>query len=211
METESLLSLYESSRKPVKTLVETVSGRRATGLDVPLAVRRAESVQSEFVSHFSGAHGVWQILLVGENEQDGIAELVLVQHSVQFVSGGIDTIGIIGIDDEDQSLRVLVVVTPQRTDLVLTTDIPHCKRDVLVFDGFDVEADGWDRRDDFSEFQLVEDGGFTGGIKTNHKDAHLLLSEHALPHAGECKTHGGCLFVRCLLPLLLPRLLQQVM
>jgi len=122
-----LLSLDEGSGKPVKTLVEAITGGRATGLDVPLAVGWAESVQSELVGHFGGAHGIWKILLVGEHEQHRVAELVLVQHSVQFVSGGIDTVSIIGIHDEDQTLRVLVVVTPQRTDLILTTDIPNCE------------------------------------------------------------------------------------
>lgn len=36
-------------------------------------------------------------------------------------------------------LGVLVVVTPQRTDLILTSDIPHGEPDVLVFNGFDVK------------------------------------------------------------------------
>jgi hypothetical protein len=31
-------------------------------------------------------------------------------------------------------------VSPQGTDLVLTTDIPHGELNVLVFDGLDVEA-----------------------------------------------------------------------
>ena len=29
----------------------------------------------------------------------------------------------------------------------------------------------------FTKLQFVEDGSFTGGIKTNHKDSHLLLAE----------------------------------
>jgi hypothetical protein len=29
----------------------------------------------------------------------------------------------------------------------------------------------------FSKLQLVKDGGFTGGIETNHKDSHFLLAE----------------------------------
>lgn len=34
-----------------------------------------------------------------------------------------------------------------------------------------------DQKLTLSKFQLVKDGGFTGGIKTNHKDTHLLLAE----------------------------------
>ena len=29
----------------------------------------------------------------------------------------------------------------------------------------------------FTKLQFVEDGGFTGGIKSDHKDSHLLLAE----------------------------------
>jgi hypothetical protein len=37
-------------------------------------------------------------------------------------------------------LRVLEVVSPQRTNFVLSSDIPHRERNVLVFDRFDVET-----------------------------------------------------------------------
>lgn len=40
----------------------------------------------------------------------------------------------------EHTLRVLEVVTPQRTDLVLTSDIPHGKANVFVFDSFNIEA-----------------------------------------------------------------------
>ena len=97
-------------------------------------------MQTKLVSHFCRTHGVRKILLVSEHEQDGIAQLVLVEHSVHFIARGIDTISIIGIHHKDQTLGVLVVVTPQRTDLVLTTDIPNCERDVLVLNSLDVET-----------------------------------------------------------------------
>ena len=29
----------------------------------------------------------------------------------------------------------------------------------------------------FTKLQFVKDGGFTGGIKSDHKDSHLLLAE----------------------------------
>jgi hypothetical protein len=34
----------------------------------------------------------------------------------------------------------LEVVSPQRTDLVLTTNVPHGELNVLIFDGLDVES-----------------------------------------------------------------------
>ena len=60
--------------------------------------------------------------------------------------GVIDTVAIVRVHHEDQALRVLVVVAPQRTDLVLTTDIPNRERDVLVFDSFHVETCGEQRQ-----------------------------------------------------------------
>jgi hypothetical protein len=49
-------------------------------------------------------------------------------------------------------------VSPQGTDLVLTSDVPHVEFGVLVCDSLDVEADGWDGGDVLVELELVEDG-----------------------------------------------------
>ena len=38
------------------------------------------------------------------------------------------------------TLRVLEVVPPEGTDLVLSSDVPHGERDVLVLDSLDVET-----------------------------------------------------------------------
>lgn len=81
-----------------------------------------------------------QILLVGEHQQNGISEFVFVQHALQLLPGFDDTVSIVAVDDEDDTLGVLEVMAPQRTDLVLTTDIPHRELDVLVLDRLDVEA-----------------------------------------------------------------------
>lgn len=49
------------------------------------------------------------------------------------------------------------VVSPQRSNLVLASDIPNVELCVLVRDGLDVEADGRDRGDVLVELELVED------------------------------------------------------
>lgn len=48
-------------------------------MDVPVAP--AQVVQAELVSDLSCVHGVWQILLVGEHQQAGVAQLVLQKTS----------------------------------------------------------------------------------------------------------------------------------
>jgi hypothetical protein len=81
-----------------------------------------------------------KILLVGEDKEDSITELVLVKHALELLSGLNNTVAIVGVNDEDDTLSVLEVMSPQRTDLVLTTDIPHGELNVLVLDGLDVET-----------------------------------------------------------------------
>ena len=79
-------------------------------------------------------------MLVRKDQQHRVAEFVFVEHAVKFISRLGDTVAIVTIDDEDQALRVLEVVSPQRTNLVLSPDIPHRERNVLVFDRFGVET-----------------------------------------------------------------------
>jgi hypothetical protein len=81
-----------------------------------------------------------KILLVGKDKKDGVPQLILVQHALEFLSGLDDTVTIIAVDDEDNALGVLEVMSPQRSDLVLATDVPHGKLDILVLDRLDVEA-----------------------------------------------------------------------
>jgi hypothetical protein len=81
-----------------------------------------------------------QILLVGEDKQNGIPELILVEHALELLAGLDDTVAIVAVNDEDNTLGVLEVMSPEGTDLVLTTDIPHGELNVLVLDSLDVEA-----------------------------------------------------------------------
>jgi hypothetical protein len=81
-----------------------------------------------------------QILLVGEDQEESIAQLVLVQHALELLTRLNNTVAIVAVNDEDDTLGVLEVMPPERTDLVLTADIPHGERDVLVLDGLDVET-----------------------------------------------------------------------
>jgi hypothetical protein len=97
-------------------------------------------VKTEFVGDFSGVHGVWQILLVGKDQEKGITEFILVQHALELFPSLRHTITIVRVDDENDSLCVLEVVPPEGTNLVLASDVPDGEVDVFVFDGFDIEA-----------------------------------------------------------------------
>ena len=55
-----------------------------------------------------------------------------------------------------------------------------------------LRTDCGDGGDDFTELQLVENGGLSGGIETDHKNSHLLLSPETVEQTRECETHVGC-------------------
>jgi len=199
--------LAEGRGKPFKTLVQTVTRRSASRLDVlrlyvshhwgkPGAVQGvvrgkrkfkrgqkvtypgtlSQAVKAKLVCDLGSVHGVLkglksvsgklgniiaekekpraheagcgeesgyayrQILLVGEDKKNGVPELILVEHALELLASLDDTVTIVAVDDEDDTLGVLEVMPPQRSDLVLTTDIPHGELDVLVLDSLDVEA-----------------------------------------------------------------------
>lgn len=98
----------------------------------------------EFVScacqKVCSASAYGQILLVGEDQEKSVPQLVLVQHALQLLARLDNTIAIVAVNDEDDTLGVLEVMPPQRSDLVLASDIPHGELDVLVLDGLDVET-----------------------------------------------------------------------
>jgi len=146
-------------------------------------------VETKLIGDLGDGHGLRKILLVGEDEKDGVAELVLGEHLVELVVGLGDTLTIVGVDHEDETLSVLEVVPPEGTDLVLTSDIPHGEVDILVLHGLHVETDCGDGGHDLTELKLIQDGGLTGGVETDHKDPHILLAEEAAEELCECRTH----------------------
>lgn len=81
-----------------------------------------------------------QILLVGKDQENGIPQLILVKHALQLFPSLNNTVTIIAVDHEDDTLGVLEVMSPQRSDLVLSTDIPHGELDILVLNSLDIET-----------------------------------------------------------------------
>lgn len=50
-------------------------------------------------------------------------------------------------------------------------------------------TDGGNGGDDFTELELVEDGGLSGGVKTDHQDSHLLATPESIEQPRESDTH----------------------
>ena len=142
-------------------------------------------MQTKLVSNLGASQRTWQVLLVSEDEKHGVAQLFLSEHLVELLAVLFDSLSIVGVNDKDEALGVRVVVSPEKSDLVLTTDIPHIERDVFVLDSLDVEADGGDCVNDLTEFEFVEDGSLASGIEANHKNTHLAGANHARPDGRE--------------------------
>jgi len=43
--------------------------------------------------------------------------------------------------------------------------------------------------DDFTKLELVQNGGLSGSIETDHQNSHLLLSPQTIEQSRECDTH----------------------
>lgn len=111
---------------------------------------------------------------------------------MEFLSSLLHAVPVGRIDNEDETLSTYIaspsvyclanvlgeltaeVMPPQRSNLVLATNIPDVKLDVLVRDSLDVEADSRDGGDVLAELELVEDSCLSGGVETEHQQAHLL-------------------------------------
>jgi hypothetical protein len=79
-------------------------------------------------------------LLVCENKEEGISKLILVEHALQLFPSLDNSVTIVAVNDEDDTLGILEVMSPQRTDLVLSTNIPDSELNVLIFDSLDIKA-----------------------------------------------------------------------
>jgi len=79
-------------------------------------------------------------LLVCENKEEGISKLILVEHALQLFPSLDNSVTIVAVNDEDDTLSILEIMSPQRTDLVLSTNIPDSELNVLIFDGLDIKA-----------------------------------------------------------------------
>lgn len=103
-------------------------------------------------------------MFVGEYKKEGIAKFILVKHTLKLFTGFRDTLTIVGIDDEDDALSVLKIwkkfslatvrkglaiaetkggrrtMSPKRTNLILTSNIPDGETNVFILDSFNVES-----------------------------------------------------------------------
>ena len=171
--------------EPVKTIVETITSSGLSCLNVPGSA--SESMEAELFSDFLSSHGTWEILFVCEDQEDCLSEFLLREHLVELFTGLINSVSIIRVNHEDKTLSVLAVLSPEESNLVRTADIQYSERDAFVFDSLHIETNYGDSCDDFTELELVKNGGLTSGVKTDHEDANL--AKETLPDFRKQSTH----------------------
>lgn len=91
-------------------------------------------------SPWSNKETYGQILLVCEDQKQRIPQFILIQHALQLLACFDNTVAIVAVNHEDNTLRILEVMPPQWSNFVLPTNIPYGKLDVFVLDGLDIEA-----------------------------------------------------------------------
>lgn len=78
------------------------------------------SVMFPFI--INGKLTIGKVLLVGKDENNSISHLSIIDYPMELLSCFVDAISVGTVYDKDQSLRPSVVVSPQRSNLVLP---PH--------------------------------------------------------------------------------------
>mmetsp|Transcript_45910 Transcript_45910/g.118778 ORF Transcript_45910/g.118778 Transcript_45910/m.118778 type:complete len:228 (-) Transcript_45910:141-824(-) len=155
---------------PVHALPDAVAGVGAARLDVPDAP--AQCMQLEAVGDLRHRHRVWEVLLVRKDEEWALLQQLLTEHLIELDVRVLYAVAVIAVDDEDDSINVLVEVAVQRTNLRTATNVPAREaRDVRpadVFHTLHMEADGGDCGFHLPSPHLVEDGGLSSSIQANH-------------------------------------------
>lgn len=100
-------------------------------LNIPRSLLEAR--QTELVSDLGGVHGVGKVLLVSEDEKEGVSEFILVQHPLEFLTSLYYTITIVGVHDENNTLGVLEVFKKEET-------IVSCRSHELSRSGQDAQC-----------------------------------------------------------------------
>ncbi len=84
------------------------------------------------------------------------------------------------------------VVPPERTESCLAANVPHDKVNIPIDYWLHVETDCGYSGVHLAEFELVQQGCFTGGVETNHEKANLPgVGEVSIPYRREDEAHSN--------------------
>ena len=105
-------------REPVE---QTVAGNGARLLDVPRAV--AQLAEAQLLCDLLGVHCLGQVRLVRKDKQHCVLHLAVGDDAHQLRARLVNPLVVRAVHNKDQRLRPRKVMPPQRTDLVLASNI----------------------------------------------------------------------------------------
>jgi hypothetical protein len=69
-------------------------------------------------------------LLVGKDEKQAVLHFSVTENTVELLAGLVDALTITRVYDEDEALCAGVIMSPERTNLILTADVPDIEFDL---------------------------------------------------------------------------------
>ena len=82
-----------------------------------------------------------QVLLICEDQQQTLFHLSIAQYPMKFLLRLVDSFPVLTINNENEALCSGVVMSPERPNLVLSSDIPYIEFHILVRNRFYIETD----------------------------------------------------------------------
>jgi len=97
---------------------------------------------------------------------------------MKFLLRFVDSFPVLAINNENETLCSCVVMSPEWSNLVLSSDVPYVEFYVLVRHSFYIETDRWDGGDRLVQLQFVENRRLSSGIETQHQQPHLFIAKN---------------------------------
>ena len=97
---------------------------QSTTLSYLTAVKRGINMQLPLTT--TNRHGtltIWEVLLIGKDQDDGVPHLAVVDDAVKLLSRLIHAVPVGAVHHKDEPLGACVVMSPQRPYLVLPTHV----------------------------------------------------------------------------------------
>ena len=182
------LRFSKSSGQPIEAFKKAIPSGGHTGFHEPLS-SGTQLFQVQLWSDLIHTHGFGQILLVRENQQNGIVQFRCLQHLLDFSLDQRDPFMIRTVHHKDKAAGALKVKPPNLSGLLLSANIPHNESQIPMMKSFHVEAKGWDGLHIFSQLQPVQNAGLASCIHSQHQDFHFGEAEQMCPHLAEDHAH----------------------
>lgn len=125
-----VLFLLNVLRQPPNALTVSLShhNRAHEDLNGPNSIKRhfalaSSLIQAELMSQLVFGNSVWVVDLVAEDEKWGLGEVFHAEQSVELGFRLGEALGVLGVNEEDNTADFREVVLPQTTRLLMTAEI----------------------------------------------------------------------------------------